>query len=114
MESSRRWIPPEEKILEYDATTTNRNFSIDELSRILRDLTTMEEYMDQNLENVLENLKSVMDEIGYDWNGVWRSLIEEEKMKGKKFEEVMESLKNMMDRSMGMPKYILLNTTSIV
>ena len=66
--------------------------------------------MDQNLEKILRPLKSSMDEMGYDWNGVWRSLIEEEKMKGKKFEEVMESLKNMMDRSMGMPKYILLSS----
>ena len=114
MESSRRWVPPKEKILENDATTTSQNFSIDELSQILRDLTTMEEYMDQNLENFLKNLKSRTDEMGYDWNGEWRSLIEEEEIKGMKFEEVIELLMNMMDRnSKGMPKYILLNTSSI-
>ena len=96
MESSRRWIP-----------TTNRTFTIDELSERLRDLTTMEDFMDQNLESFLKDLKSGMDEMGYDWNGVWRSLIDEDDIKGMEFTEVMERLKNMMDKSSkGRAKYI--------
>ena len=98
MESSRRWIP-----------TTNRTFTIDELSERLRDLTTMEDFMDQNLESFLKDLKSGMDEMGYDWNGVWRSLIVEEDIKGMEFVEVIERLNHMMDNSSkGRARYIVL------
>ena len=95
MESSRRRV--------------HRTFTIDVLSEKLRDLTTMEDFMDKNLESFLKELKSGMDEMGYDWNGVWRSLIVEEDIKGMEFVEVIERLNHMMDNSSkGRARYIVL------
>ena len=100
-------------VMESSRRRVHRTFTIDVLSERLRDLTTMEDFMDKNLESFLKELKSGMDKMGYDWNGVWRSLIVEEDIKGMEFVEVIERLNHMMDNSSkGRARYIILYIVS--